>query len=57
MSVLRVYGQWIIVTVMVAAVLFGSAGRVDLPMLWIYLAAHSGAQLSMAWLVFRQNRG
>jgi protein-S-isoprenylcysteine O-methyltransferase Ste14 len=57
MSVLRVYGQWIIVTVMVAAVLFGSAGRVDLPMLWIYLAAHSGAQLAMACLVFRQNRG
>jgi protein-S-isoprenylcysteine O-methyltransferase Ste14 len=57
MSVLRVYGQWIVVTVMVAAVLFGSAGRVDLPMLWIYLAAHSSAQLAMAWLVFRQNRG
>jgi protein-S-isoprenylcysteine O-methyltransferase Ste14 len=56
MSLLRVYGQWIVVTVMVAAVLFGSAGRVDLPMLWIYLAAHSSAQLAMAWLVFRQNR-
>jgi protein-S-isoprenylcysteine O-methyltransferase Ste14 len=56
MSVLRVYGQWIIVTVMVAVMLFASAGRVDLPMFWVYLAAHSGAQLAMAWLVFRQNR-
>jgi len=56
LSVLRVYGQWVIVTVMVAAVLFGSAGRVDLPMFWIYLAAHSGAQLAMASLVFRRNR-
>jgi len=56
MSVLRVYGQWIVVTVMVAVVLFASAGRVDLPMFWIYLAAHSGAQLAMAWLVFRRNR-
>jgi len=56
MSVLRVYGQWIVVTVMVAVMLFASAGRVDLPMFWGYLAAHSGAQLAMAWLVFRQNR-
>jgi protein-S-isoprenylcysteine O-methyltransferase Ste14 len=56
MSVLRVYGQWIIVTVMVAVVLFASAGRMDLPMFWVYLAAHSGAQLAMAWLVFRRNR-
>jgi protein-S-isoprenylcysteine O-methyltransferase Ste14 len=41
---------------MVAVVLFASAGRVDLPMFWIYLAAHSGAQLAMALLVFRRNR-
>jgi protein-S-isoprenylcysteine O-methyltransferase Ste14 len=51
-----VYGQWIIVTVMVAVVLFVSAGRVDLPIFWIYLAAHSGAQLAMTLLVFRRNR-
>jgi protein-S-isoprenylcysteine O-methyltransferase Ste14 len=56
MSILRVYGQWIVVTVMVAVVLFASAGRVDLPMFWIYLAAHSGAHLAMALLVFRRNR-
>jgi protein-S-isoprenylcysteine O-methyltransferase Ste14 len=56
MSVLRVYGQWIVVTVMVAVVLFASAGRVDLPMFWVYLAVHSGAQLAMALLVFRRNR-
>jgi protein-S-isoprenylcysteine O-methyltransferase Ste14 len=55
MSVLRVYGQWIIVTVMVAMVLFASAGRVDLPMFWVYLAAHSGSQLAMALLVFRRD--
>jgi len=54
-SVLRVYGQWIVVTVMVAVVLFASAGRVDLPMFWVYLAAHSGAQLAMTLLVFRRD--
>jgi protein-S-isoprenylcysteine O-methyltransferase Ste14 len=56
MSVLRVYGQWIVVTVILAAVLFVSAGRVDVPMFWVYLAIHSGAQLAMALLVFRRNR-
>ncbi len=56
MSVLRVYGQWIVVTVLVAVVLFASAGRVDLPMFWVYLAVHSGAQLAMALVVFRRNR-
>ena len=56
MPVLRVYGQWIVVTVMLAAMLFGSAGRVDLPMFWAYLATHSGAQLAMALLVFGRNR-
>jgi protein-S-isoprenylcysteine O-methyltransferase Ste14 len=55
MSVLRVYGQWIVVTVMVAVVMFVSAGRVDLPMFWVYLAAHSGSQLAMALLVFRRD--
>ena len=56
MSVLRVYGQWIVVTVMVAVVLFASAGRVDMPMFWAYLAVHSGAQLAISLVVFRRNR-
>jgi protein-S-isoprenylcysteine O-methyltransferase Ste14 len=56
MSVLRVYGQWIIVTVMVGVVLFASTGRLDLPMFWIYLAVHSSAQLAMTLLVFRRKR-
>jgi protein-S-isoprenylcysteine O-methyltransferase Ste14 len=56
MSVLRVYGQWIVVTVLLGVVLFASAWRVDLPMFWIYLAVHSGGQLAMALLVFRRNR-
>jgi protein-S-isoprenylcysteine O-methyltransferase Ste14 len=56
MSILRVYGQWIIVTVVVAVVLFVSAGRVDLPMFCIYLAVHSSAQLAMTLLVFARNR-
>jgi len=56
MSVLRVYGKWIVVTVLLVVVLFVSAGRVDLPMFWVYLVIHSGAQLAMALLVFRQNR-
>lgn len=56
MSVLRVYGQWIVVTVMLGAALFASAGRLDLPMFWIYFVLHSGAQLAVALLVFRQNR-
>jgi len=56
MSVVRVYGQWIVVTVMLGAVLLASAGRVDVPMFWVYLAVHSGAQLAMALLIFGQNR-
>ena len=55
-SIVRVYGQWIVVTAMLAAMLFASAGRVDVPMFWVYLAVHSGAQLAMALLVFRRNR-
>jgi len=56
MSIWRVYGQWIIVTVMLAALLFASAGRMDVPMFWVYLVVHSGAQLAMSLLVFRRNR-
>ena len=56
MSVLRVYGQWIVITVLLGVVLFASAWRVDLPMFWIYLGVHSGAHLAMALLVFRRNR-
>ena len=56
MSIWRVYGQWIVVTVMLAVVLFASAGRVDVSTFWVYLAVHSGAQLAMALLVFRRNR-
>lgn len=56
MSILRVYGQWIVLTVLLAVVLFVSAGRVDLPMFWVYLAVHSSAQLAMALLIFRRNR-
>ncbi|RLC65580.1 MAG: hypothetical protein DRI48_06550 [Chloroflexi bacterium] len=56
MSAFRVYGQWIVVTAMLGTVLFASAGRVDLPMFWVYLVLHSGAQLAVALLVFRQNR-
>ena len=56
MSVLRVYGQWIVVTAMVAVVLFASAGRVDVPMFWAYFVVHSGAQLAISLLVFRRNR-
>ena len=56
MSVLRVYGQWIVVTVLIGVVLFVPAWRVDLPMFWVYLAVHSGAHLTMALLVFRGNR-
>lgn len=56
MSVLRVYGQWIIVTVLLGVVLFASAGRMDLSMFWAYIVIHSSAQLAMALLVFRRNR-
>jgi protein-S-isoprenylcysteine O-methyltransferase Ste14 len=56
MSIWRVYGQWIVVTVMLAVGLFAPAGRVDVPMFWVYLGVHSGAQLAMSLLVFRRNR-
>jgi protein-S-isoprenylcysteine O-methyltransferase Ste14 len=55
MSFLRVYGQWIVVTVLVITVLFASAGRMDLAMFWAFVVAHSGSHLAMAFIVFRGN--
>ena len=43
MSFLRVYGQWIVVTILVGTVLFASAGRLDLAMFWAFVVAHSGS--------------
>jgi protein-S-isoprenylcysteine O-methyltransferase Ste14 len=56
MSILRVYGQWVVTTLLLAVVMFVSAWRVDLPMFWVYLLFHSGAQLAMALLVLGNNR-
>ena len=55
MSFLRVYGQWIVVTILVGTVLFASAGRLDLAMFWAFVVAHSGSHLAMALVVFRGN--
>jgi protein-S-isoprenylcysteine O-methyltransferase Ste14 len=55
MAFLRVYGQWVVVTILVSAVLFGSAGRLDLAMFWAFVVAHSGSHLAMALIVFRGN--
>jgi protein-S-isoprenylcysteine O-methyltransferase Ste14 len=55
MPLLRVYGRWIILTILVSAVLFGTAGRLDLPMFWAFVVAHSGSHLAMTLIVFRGN--
>ena len=55
MSFLRVYGRWIILTILFSAVLFGTAGRWDLPMFWAFVVAHSGSHLALTLIVFRRN--
>lgn len=51
----RVYGQWIVLTILVSAILFGAAGRWDVPMFWAFIAAHSASHLALTLIVFRRN--
>ncbi|MFQ6101054.1 MAG: methyltransferase family protein [Anaerolineae bacterium] len=55
MPFLRVYGRWIVLTILVSAVLFGAAGRCDLPIFWAFVVAHSGSHLALTLIVFRSN--
>lgn len=55
MSFVRVYGQWVVLTVLVSGVLFGAAGRLDLPMFWAFVVAHSASHLALTLIVFRRN--
>jgi len=55
MSFLRVYGRWIVLTILVSTVLFGTAGRWDLPMFWAFVVAHSGSHLTLTLIVLRGN--
>lgn len=51
----RVYGRWVVLTILVSTVLFVTAGRWDLPMFWAFVVAHSGSHLALMLIVFRNN--
>jgi protein-S-isoprenylcysteine O-methyltransferase Ste14 len=55
MSFVRVYGRWIVLTILVSGVLFGAAGRLDLLMFWAFVVAHSASHLALTLIVFRRN--
>ena len=55
MSFLRIYGRWIVLTILVSTVLFGTAGRLDLPVFWAFVVAHSGSHMALTLIVLRGN--
>jgi protein-S-isoprenylcysteine O-methyltransferase Ste14 len=57
MSLLRIILKWGITVALFAGVLFGSAGRLDLPMVWAYLCAFSAFLLAFAVVMSRKDPG
>ena len=57
MSVLKIVLKWGITVALFAGVLFGSAGRLDLPMVWAYLGAYSGLLLAFALIMSKRDPG
>ena len=57
MSFLKIILKWGITVALFAGVLFGSAGRLDLPMVWVYLCTYSGFLLVFAVVMSRKDPG
>jgi protein-S-isoprenylcysteine O-methyltransferase Ste14 len=55
MSILKLFVQWLVTTVALGAVLFGAAGRLDLPMFWLYLGAYALLVLVYALVMSRRD--
>lgn len=55
MSTLKIILKWGITVAVFASVLFGSAGRLDLPMVWAYLCIFAGLLLAFAIITSRKD--
>ena len=49
------FGQWLIVTVLCTAILLGSSGRLDLPMVWACVCVYSSFHLAIAFTVYKKD--
>jgi len=57
MSLVKIILKWGITVALFAGVLFGSAGRLDLPMVWVYLCTYSAFLLVFAVVMSRKDPG
>lgn len=55
MLILKVVLKWGIMVAVFAVVLFGSAGRLDLPMVWAYLSTYGAFLLAFALVMSRRD--
>jgi len=53
MASLLPFGQWLIVTVLCTAILLGSSGRLDLPMVWACIYVYSSFHLVIAFTMWK----
>jgi len=55
MSIWKILVKWLIMILLFAAVLFGSAGRLDLPMVWAYLLLYAGFLLAFGLVMSKKD--
>lgn len=55
MVTLTIFLKWVVMTALFAGVLLGSAGRVDLPMVWAYLGGYSAFLLAYGLIMSRKD--
>ena len=55
MSTWKILVKWLIMILLFAAVLFGSAGRLDLPMVWAYLLLYAGFLLAFGLVMSKKD--
>ena len=55
MPTLKIVLRWGIMVAIFSGVLFGSAGRLDLPMVWVYLCAYAGLLLAFGIVMSRKD--
>lgn len=55
MSILKLFLQWLLMTAALGAILFGAAGRLGLPMFWVYLGGYALLVLIYALVMSRRD--
>jgi protein-S-isoprenylcysteine O-methyltransferase Ste14 len=55
MSTWKILVKWLIMILLFAAVLFGSAGRLDLPMVWAYLLLYAGFLMAFGLVMSKKD--